>query len=72
VARKAGVSAYSWHIPRRGAPQAPHGPLSDGAVEGRATANTESSFSTRRLSQFLQVTSAADALVIFSNVVPQS
>jgi hypothetical protein len=65
---------YSPHIPRRGAPQAPHGPGSNEAAERAtpATANTDHSLSTRGLSQFLHTTSTAEDATILSNVVPQS
>ncbi len=61
-------------MPRRGAPQAPQGPGSEGTAErdSPATAKTESSFSTRGLPHFLQLAGAAAELTIFSNFVPQA
>gem|GEM_PF-6028164 len=66
--------AYSPHMPRRGAPQAPQGPGSgDVFSEPPDTAKVERSLSTRELSHFRQVTELAPfELTIRSNVVPQS
>ena len=66
------LSRYSWHMPRRGAPQA-HGPGSVECVgDGLDTANTDSSFDTRVLEHFLQVAELEEEATIFSNFVPHS
>jgi len=63
---------YSWHMPRRGAPQA-QGPGSDEALaDGPDTANTESSFVTCVLAHFWHVTEFDEELTSFSNLAPHS
>ena len=68
------LAGYSPHIPRRGAPQAPHGPGStdERDREGPATAKTDSSFSIRALPHSLQRACTAAELTICSNFVPQA
>ena len=65
---------YSPHMPRRGAPQAPHGPVSEDTTlnEPPETAKVERSYSTRGLSQSLQTTSDALEVSILSNFAPHS
>jgi len=64
---------YSPHIPRRGAPQG-QGPDSCESPwwDVPETANTDNSFSTCALEQFLQRISAPELYEIFSNFDPQS
>ena len=67
------IFRYSPHIPRRGAPHG-QGPDSDEGPwwEVPETANTDSSFSTCGLEQFLHRTPVFDEDEIFSNLDPQS